>query len=363
MYRLFKLAIIVLIPLTIFLVAFLRSKDLEESLLNSDIYNVEFYCDEDEGGGSSVKGEPLSSGGYSMIYTLREGYEYPYALLLLTKKNSTPFSFSKRDRLELKLKSSRSRTLHLTAHVFMEGFSKIGDNSTFIPLLYKLDVSENFKEYSLDINDSYIPGWWLEMHNSDPSLIKYNFKNIRYFTLMNSPARGLNDEDRIEVDSFTVKKDQSKTLLLLLVILGAYYTLLAILYLITKGIKLFKKERTIAYESLKIENDSKEFKTIVEYIGLNFHNDQLSLTMISDNLGISVKAVSTFINRTFNLTFPEYLNQIRVSEAKRLLLSSDSKVVDIALRVGFNSPGHFNRVFKVLESCTPTAYRKEQRCS
>ena len=54
----------------------------------------------------------------------------------------------------------------------------------------------------------------------------------------------------------------------------------------------------------------------------------------------------------------DYLNQYRMQQAARLIRSTDNKMTDIAMDVGFNHLSYFIGVFKQHYGCTPSAYRK-----
>jgi transcriptional regulator GlxA family with amidase domain len=54
----------------------------------------------------------------------------------------------------------------------------------------------------------------------------------------------------------------------------------------------------------------------------------------------------------------EYINNVRVKEAQRLLRESKLKVTQIAEHVGFESIVHFGRVFKRFTSLSPMEYKK-----
>ena len=54
----------------------------------------------------------------------------------------------------------------------------------------------------------------------------------------------------------------------------------------------------------------------------------------------------------------DYLNQYRMQQAARLLRSTDRKITDIAMDVGFNHLSYFIGVFKQHYSCTPSVYRR-----
>lgn len=59
------------------------------------------------------------------------------------------------------------------------------------------------------------------------------------------------------------------------------------------------------------------------------------------------------------LTFTEYLNYIRVKEAKELLCKSAESITQISEKVGYESITHFGRVFKKLTGVSPLKYRKQ----
>ena len=58
-------------------------------------------------------------------------------------------------------------------------------------------------------------------------------------------------------------------------------------------------------------------------------------------------------------TFKQYLNIIRITEAKRLLRETDNQITSCAYNVGYNNIPHFNRTFKQLEGISPKEYRKK----
>ena len=68
--------------------------------------------------------------------------------------------------------------------------------------------------------------------------------------------------------------------------------------------------------------------------------------------------VKVIIRKHFGLSFPQYLNAIRLAEAGRLLKETDMMIAEIALRVGFNSIPHFNRVFKDNMKISPRDFRR-----
>jgi two-component system response regulator YesN len=57
--------------------------------------------------------------------------------------------------------------------------------------------------------------------------------------------------------------------------------------------------------------------------------------------------------------FREYINFLRISHAKTLLVETDMKVLAIMLECGFRNQSTFNRIFSEVCGVSPRTYRKE----
>lgn len=68
-----------------------------------------------------------------------------------------------------------------------------------------------------------------------------------------------------------------------------------------------------------------------------------------------------FLPNTSRRDFSDYLNRYRLEQAKLLLIETGETVGDIGLRVGFNSPQSFIRVFKRYEGETPGQFRTRMK--
>ena len=59
-----------------------------------------------------------------------------------------------------------------------------------------------------------------------------------------------------------------------------------------------------------------------------------------------------------NKSFTQFLNEVRVRNAARLLLQEDLPVTDVCYMVGYNSMTNFYKQFKEITGHTPNGYRK-----
>jgi AraC-like DNA-binding protein len=72
---------------------------------------------------------------------------------------------------------------------------------------------------------------------------------------------------------------------------------------------------------------------------------------------LSVSAFSRFFKKSLGRTFSEYVNELRVGQACRLLIESDKSVAEIAFGSGFENLSNFNRRFRALKGISPRQYR------
>jgi AraC-like DNA-binding protein len=96
---------------------------------------------------------------------------------------------------------------------------------------------------------------------------------------------------------------------------------------------------------------------VVRYINSQYMQD-LSLPIVAEKFYVSPYYLSRFFKEATGFTFVEYLNSVRVKEAKQLLEQTSLKASLIARKVGFGSITHFGRVFKQVTGHAPLYYRK-----
>lgn len=90
-----------------------------------------------------------------------------------------------------------------------------------------------------------------------------------------------------------------------------------------------------------------------------FLDPLLNLPSLADKVGISTHELSFVLNRGFGKNFYQYINELRVAEAKRLLVHPDfhnKDMAGIAIYAGFNSRTTFYAAFKKITGMTPKAY-------
>lgn len=111
-----------------------------------------------------------------------------------------------------------------------------------------------------------------------------------------------------------------------------------------------------SFANVKNTPESKRVRRVEEYIDENFKKE-IRLKTLSDIAGMTPAAFSRFFRMRTGKTVSDYIIDIRLGHAARLLVDSTVNVAEICYECGFNNISNFNRIFKKKKGCSPTAFR------
>ena len=81
--------------------------------------------------------------------------------------------------------------------------------------------------------------------------------------------------------------------------------------------------------------------------------------MIASELGISTRQLERLFGKYLNSTPKKYYVEMRLDRARTLLLQTEDSVTDIAMACGYESPGHFSKVYRARFGVSPHAQRNK----
>ena len=87
--------------------------------------------------------------------------------------------------------------------------------------------------------------------------------------------------------------------------------------------------------------------------------EKITLQGIAEENFLSRHTLSLAFKDIVGIPFKEYLVLFRITEAKKLLITTDFSVEEIAERVGYDNVNNFIRIFKSREAVTPLRYRRQ----
>ena len=131
---------------------------------------------------------------------------------------------------------------------------------------------------------------------------------------------------------------------------------LTILYELSKC----ENARTLAsssYAKVAVEDDSRRILKVKNYISKNYMDD-LRLPQLASLAGMSSSAFSRFFKLHTGRNISEYIIDLRLGYAARMLVDTAKSISEIGFDCGFNNLSNFNRIFKKKKGCSPSEFRE-----
>ena len=95
--------------------------------------------------------------------------------------------------------------------------------------------------------------------------------------------------------------------------------------------------------------------------GIVTTGNDLNMAMVSNHICMNYSLFSAAFKEHTGVNFVNYLKEIRIAEAKRLLIQTEDKITEIAKQVGFENDKHFMKSFKTACGVSPSEFRKDYK--
>lgn len=118
--------------------------------------------------------------------------------------------------------------------------------------------------------------------------------------------------------------------------------------------------RTLAsssYAKVAVEDDSRRILKVKNFISKNYM-DELRLPELASLAGMSSSAFSRFFKLHTGRNISEYIIDLRLGYAARMLVDTAKSISEIGFDCGFNNLSNFNRIFKKKKGCSPSEFRE-----
>lgn len=338
--------------------------DFKVTKQSDALYTTDFA--EDMSQVTRVDSFDVSDSMVSITLVLGQNSAYPYAGILFHTYTDTldtaRLDLSKMDYIDFDLSARGGKSeVNIYFSEYIEGYTSLEKPMSWRTFEYQLAAESEMKNYRIDLKDFKTDNWWFEQqsvpaqdipNSSHEQVINLIFENGNYET------KGV--PLSISVKNIKFGRDFTTTNIISLVALIFYY--LVYFFVLKFGIRKVMGPVVIPYKQLDVTSYlDEESKIIEEYVATQYTDPDLTVKKLCADTGITHAKVQTILKKQFQLTFRQYLNKIKIHEAKRLLLETDRQVTDIAYRVGYKNVTHFNRIFKETEGQSPNQFRKASR--
>ena len=349
------LLILAVIPLILSVLSLVSLFDKGFVIYPNQKYTTGVYSD----GFSHVENYVNKNNSVELEYTLIKGREYPYVGLFFNVydgKHRRYTDISSYKYINLKVRADKSRELKIYMLFFLKNFSQpqIYESYRFLEKIFAL--TNKTHEYKFPLNTFITSLWWYENNKtSEVQIGKPDFRDLGRIQIENSVLLPEKVEDKIifEYLSFT------RSYTLLHICTGIIILLYLSIFITRIILQKQNQNIVITYTPLDTVNISDtETKNIADFITRNYSNPELTVETVYEETGIFPAKISALIKKSYNLSFKQLLNSIRLTEARRLLTETDNQIIEIAFKVGYNTVSHFNRLFKKVENISPKEYRR-----
>ncbi|MDR2512147.1 MAG: AraC family transcriptional regulator, partial [Bacteroidales bacterium] len=143
-----------------------------------------------------------------------------------------------------------------------------------------------------------------------------------------------------------------------------FYAVIKFLSILYELSKFTEQAHTLSSSSFaKTEvphSDSRRVQKVENYINAHYC-EKISLDQLAAVAGMTAVSFSRFFKLRTGKTFSDYLIDIRLGHAARMLVDSANSIAEIGYNCGFNNLSNFNRIFKKKKGCSPKEFRENYR--
>ncbi len=350
LYALLIVLAAVLVNLALYKPNYVITDHLEEM-------SVHGYSDAYYGGKSKIAVDTNHRFSYS-YQRAHSQIKHPYAGVSLKKKDSSYFELDNHT-IHLKATTTGSNTITFRLELFADNYTQPGNVLSYV--FYEKIVSGKNGEIDkeVDVADMEVPIWWIK----EQGLVAEDVPPASF----DKTAHLVFDHD----SSLEIGKTATTDILLLELIpdrtpLIVFNVCLVLSALVFFTFRHFTKKSKIVVPVPYKENypgqtpvDKEEL--LIQYLAEHYKEGKLTQTDLSAVIGITPLEISKIIKNKFELSFNQYLNLLRIEEAKRLLIQSDKQIKEIVWDTGYQSEQHFLRVFKSTTGTTPSLFRERHQ--
>lgn len=138
--------------------------------------------------------------------------------------------------------------------------------------------------------------------------------------------------------------------------------MIELLVLLSRHYSLMQQHLSNPYSSPRQLDREIGAMRIYGYLERNF-DKKINLQTLSKLFNVSTRQLNRMMREEYKKSVFDVLHEIRIENAKRILLESDEKVISVATMVGYEDPSFFSRLFLRYAGCSPRQYRTRQYTS
>ncbi len=139
-----------------------------------------------------------------------------------------------------------------------------------------------------------------------------------------------------------------------------------LLWFLSSKVPLFNAQREVIglagvmRDFEKTEQLARPYQQLEQVLGYvtQHYGEDITVAQLAKLAKLSISQLDRRFKAVFQMTPQQYVARVRIHEATRRLVESDTSIGAIALQIGFYDQAHFTKAFRAVMGCTPSAYRR-----
>lgn len=119
-----------------------------------------------------------------------------------------------------------------------------------------------------------------------------------------------------------------------------------------------KELSSSSFAQIEVQSDSRRVLRVQKYIAEHYQ-EEIHLSQLAKMVGMANVSFSRFFKLRTGKSLSDYIIDVRLGYAARLLVDSTMSISEVCYSCGFNNLSNFNRLFKKKRKCTPKEFRDD----
>jgi AraC-like DNA-binding protein len=321
------------------------------------------FDDRQSGGSSQVLSVGPIPGGWRLVCQLGDQpVSYCGMALSIPPTESTIVDLRDLSDLELTVRNTAggSAKVVLTAHDPVV-------TRPAIPLSYRYSearLESNQGRITIPVGDFKLATWWLDLGMVSPKETDLRLDRFHGIGLqVNAQGRGAPDTlDLLDLRLLT----RPRTPWLPIALLWSLAVVAGLVILVSRRLAPPQEPAPSLQDvpsptplALKSSTDEARDR-LVAWLREHYMESDLDADAVTRGTGIAKDKLASLLRESFGMPFKPFLNELRLTEATRLLRETDRSISEIAFAVGYNTHTHFSRIFRDRYGCSPVEWRERE---
>jgi len=300
-----------------------------------------------------------NSGHLHFRYNYEKDSDDPFAILMFhAHELARHLNLADYRYIDMDIDPEKSQDFTISMYMYIPGFSDPVAAETHRPYSIKVRVKENQPHYHYKLQDFATPAWWFSHYKVDDfTLPKTDWSQFTHLTISN--FEDLPTDTKLQIVLKRLRfTDDFGSKLKNAVIFGIFvFAVILIILLFLNKRKIADTARRVPTANTKYSEEDAE--KLFDYIEKNLSNPLLSLDLIAKETGLNKFVVNEILKDKKDTQYKNYIDNLRIDEAKRLLTETEHQISVIAEQCGYCYSNSFSRIFGKYCGMTPNEYRKK----